>query len=120
MKIKNVEYLDKSRNECFLTLVNKDAELVCFSDMKEFSCEEEINIPLETLSVNNVVICNDETEMILKKGDHSYNIIGRLINKVEGIIITKSFLIHLDPGVIPNDINDNDYIYFEVNRFDLY
>lgn len=32
LKIKRIEYLDTTRNECFLTLESGEAELVCFSD----------------------------------------------------------------------------------------
>ena len=120
MIVKDIKYLDESRNECFLTLTSQDAELICFSDMKEFFCGEEINTTLEANFVNNIRICKDEEELIFKIGDHNYQIIGRLFNKNEGLIAVKSFLIHVAPYIIPNDLKDGDFIYFEVERFDLY
>lgn len=35
MKIKRIEYLNKARNECFLTLTNNETEIACLSDVEE-------------------------------------------------------------------------------------
>lgn len=120
MMIKEIKYLDKSRNECFLTLISQDAELICFSDMREVFLEEVVNTPLEAISVSNIQILKNEDERIFKIGDHNYKIFGRIVNRNEGIIVVKSFLIHINPYIIPNDIKDDDFICFEVERFDLY
>jgi hypothetical protein len=122
MKIKRIEYLNKARNECFLTLTNNETEIVCFSDMEEHFLGEEIGIdtPLQLLSVRNILIPDSFQEEIEKFGDHSYKIIGHLINKEEGLVISKSFFFHIDPHIIPGDFKASDAIYFEAERIDLF
>lgn len=95
MKIKRIEYLDTTRNECFLTLESGEAELVCFSDKEKHSLGEEINSPLHTLSVRNIIVSENNEEKIEKVGDYNYKVIGHLINKEEGLVHPSNFYLPL-------------------------
>lgn len=120
MKIKRIEYLDTARNECFLTLENGEAELVCFSDVKKHSLGEEIDSPLHTLFVANIIVSENNEEKIEKIGEYNYKVIGHLINKEEGLVTAKQFLFTIDTQLAPGDCKENDAICLEIQRFDLY
>ncbi len=120
MKVKSIEYLDTTRNECFLTLESSETDIVCFSDMEKHSLGEEINSPLHTLSVSNIITSENNEEKIEKIGDYNYKVIGHLINKDEGLVTSKQFLFTIDTQLVPGDCKENDAIYLEIQRFDLY
>ena len=58
--------------------------------------------------------------MIEKFKNTNYRIVGQLINREFGLISSKSFLLRIDPQIIPKDIMTLDMICFEVGRIDLY
>lgn len=82
---------------------------------------ERINEILHCLDVGLVMISHSSNDKVEKQKEYfSYHVIGKLINKLDGLVRVGGLVLEIDSTKIPKDIKNDDYIEFDVSRIDLW
>lgn len=121
IKIKKIFYTNEEILEYVDVLITDDIfEVLCFSDQCPFKEGQEIEILLSPFDVLNIEHYPDQSCKV-KKNESSYfayDFIGKVINKIDGIVQVGKILFDLD-GSIPGYINQDEFVKFACIRLDL-
>lgn len=112
--------MDKETKEAEVEVTDGKYQFICFSHPCKHLQGDIINENLHC-DIDQVLIADGDAYKVEKqKQFFAYRIIGKLISKLDGLVKVGEFILEIDTMKIPKDINDNEYIEFNVLRIDLW
>lgn len=120
MFIKSIDWMDEERREAIVIVSDMENEIKCFADGLKYNVGDVLVDPLNCLTTKNVFRSYENKTFIdNKRTCFSYRVIGRLIDKSNGLVQIGDISLHISPELIPGDIERNEQIEFETDRIDL-
>lgn len=120
MIIKSINWINKNAQEAEVIVTDNSFELMCFSHPFTKCLNQELQAPIYCFDANNIVLAFEKKPYAVKKSDaYDYFIRGKLANKDKKIVLLGSIELYLDNSYIPKDIDEGEYIEFDVSRLDL-
>lgn len=121
MKIIKINWLSKDALEAKLTLSDGLFIIIGFAQPFTGKLSETLKQPIIILNPTELKKIEKQSYSFSNKGNFwGYQIDGKLINKVKGIIRVGNFELELDtPALIPQDIMEGDFITFFGERLDV-
>lgn len=118
--VEKINWIDKEEREADVTITDGIYSVLCFSH----PCNQN-----EKDIFNNLIYCFDAYDIvksfecnpaiIKKSGFYEYMLSGELKSKEDKIVKIGELQIDISDGDIPKDINEGDYIEFQVMRLDV-
>lgn len=119
MRIIEIDEYNEAAHEALVKVTDGIYTVECFSQPCTLEMRKEWVAPLECLNVYEIYADNSE-EKLSKVGFFEYEIVGKLVNRNKGIVTVGNLYFHIDATLIPKDINEGQYIFFVVDRIDIY
>lgn len=117
-KIIKIQKIDP---EVYITVTDGLYEVVAFSDCDKFNIGEELDNELKAFGAINVMSSFDEECLVKIIDSSSYlqHIVGVLTDRDLGIVHVGNIKIYVS-DYIPKDINNGQFIEFDVARVDIW
>ncbi|QBO35718.1 hypothetical protein EQG49_04195 [Periweissella cryptocerci] len=120
VRIEKIDWLDEERCEGFLLLTDDTFKLTVFSDgtfwKENQAFQDDIFIFDETL----LTLVNTRTASVKLITENEQELVGELSYSPNAKLIIGDFNIDLEGLVLPNDVNEGDYLRIIVTRLDTY
>ena len=120
MKVKEIMWLDESILEAEVRISDGNYELVCFSQPLRYKVNEVIEEPLYCLDVANIQRIAGEFKVVKLEGVFSYQIVAKLSDKKQGMFKLGGIYLEVDDGIIPKDIQENEFVVLNCSRIDIF
>ena len=111
--------INKLESSADILLSDGAYEFLCFMQPFNEKLLKERDFEVVAFSVENIVRDDNQECFVAKKKDYyGYRIKGKLISKEYEIVEIGEF--HIKIELIPEDINENEYIQFSCLRLDIW
>lgn len=117
--IKSIDWLDEERKEGELELTDGNYTMICFSDGIDFKLDDKIENNIFAMLSSDILRSFDKEFYLHHCNGFEYHVTGQIIDKEKGIIKIGDFLIQVGDS-IPKDIQEEEFVIFEVERFDIF
>lgn len=119
--INNVNIISESSLEAEIIVTDGINELICFSQPCKLIANQRLTEQLYCFNNKNLIRSNCQEYYIEKlKEPLAYNLIGKLIDKKNNLVIVGEIVLKLEEASIPKDILENEYVSFYCQRIDIY
>ena len=119
MYVKNVIIFDKHDEEADLLVSDGVNKVICYAyPVNNVRVNQEINSIYAFNCTDIKRVNKSECEINKLKEYYAYSLVGKIIDKKNSLVCVGQLEIYLDEP-IPNDIQENEFIFFNVTRLDL-
>ena len=119
--ISKISWISKTSLEAEVTVTDGLYEVICFSQPCHEELNKEVHDPIYCLNSRSILKAQQNEYCVEKlKEPFAYYMTGQLINKKSSLVKIGVILVQLEDGVLPGDIEANDYICFYTQRIDIY
>jgi len=121
MLINSIEWIDKEIGEAEVLISDKDFCIKCFSQPFDKDIGTSLIDPIYCMNVENIKISYETISHVEKKENYfAYSICAKLIDKTNKIALLGSIQLCLEDSFLPADIQEGNFIEFDVSRLDIY
>lgn len=120
MYIKDIEWLDPIEKEAIAVVSDTKYEITCFADILQQEINDELVEPLECVIVQNIIRSDEEDKVEKTDSSFGYHLCGRLLDRKSGLMVVGQIKLHIQPELIPGDIDDDEQIAFDCCRIDIW
>jgi len=121
VRICKIDRIDKEALEAEVIVSDGTFEVLCFAHPLTYEEGSELNGPIRCLDATNIVKSDKNEYTVEKSADYfSYVLTGKLVDKINGLVMVGGLMFEVDKDMLPGDIKEGEYISFYCDRLDLY